>query len=149
MALTDSNQPKLDMHFALIYAKANDKSGPLKPGADSYQDCGRSCVPEIPRHPVEVDIYVIELDRRFPPIVKQVSAEAISAAQITPIVACAFASKVSRCWHSETASGIANLEEAELAGLTSAFCSENTVVKATEKAYTVQGFIVLVIASYR
>ncbi|CAH2060842.1 unnamed protein product [Thlaspi arvense] len=45
----------------------------------------------------KVDMYVIELDHRFPPIVKQ----------LTPIVACAFAF-LARCAGSvETASGIA------------------------------------------
>lgn len=50
---------------------------------------------------------VSELDRRVPPVVKQVSAQAISAAQRAPILARALATEVRRAGVVETASGVA------------------------------------------
>lgn len=56
---------------------------------------------------LQVDVSVSELDRRVPPVVKQVSAQAISAAQIAPILARALATEVRRAGVVETASGVA------------------------------------------
>ncbi|KAG7576134.1 Rubber elongation factor [Arabidopsis thaliana x Arabidopsis arenosa] len=107
------------LRFALIYAKAKDKSGPLKPGVESVEGAVKTVVgPVYEKYhdlPVEVlkymdqkvDMSVTELDRRVPPVVKQVSAQAISAAQIAPIVARALASEVRRAGVVETASGMA------------------------------------------
>lgn len=47
-----------------------------------------------------------ELDRRVPPIIKQASSQAFSAAQSAPVVARSVASEVKRAGVVETASGI-------------------------------------------
>lgn len=50
---------------------------------------------------------VIKLDRRVPPVLKQVSAQAFSAAQQAPVAAQTMASEVKRAGVVDTASGIA------------------------------------------
>ncbi|KAB1202190.1 hypothetical protein CJ030_MR8G007900 [Morella rubra] len=106
------------VYFSNIYCLAKDKSGPLKPGVDTVEDTVKSVVGPVYEKfhgvPIEVlkyvdrkvDASVTELDRRVPPIIKQASSQAFSAAQSAPVVARSVASEVKRAGVVETASGI-------------------------------------------
>ncbi|KAF5454083.1 hypothetical protein F2P56_023775 [Juglans regia] len=105
--------------FSNLYCYAKGKSGPLKPGVETVEGTVKSVVGPVYDKfhdvPVEVlkyvdrkmDASVTELDRRVPPIIKQASSQAFSAAQSAPVVARAVASEVKRAGVVDTASGIA------------------------------------------
>ncbi|KAK9292990.1 hypothetical protein L1049_020972 [Liquidambar formosana] len=102
-----------------LYEYAKKNSGPLKPGVETVEGTVVSVVGPVYNKlhdvPIEVlkfvdrkvDESVNELDRRVPPVVKQVSAQAVSAAQKAPVVARSVASEVQRAGVADTASGIA------------------------------------------
>lgn len=107
------------MTFVNLYLYAKDKSGPLKPGVETVEGTVKSVVgPVYDKYhdvPIEVlkfvdrkvDESVNGLDRRVPPVVKQVSAQAFSVAREAPVAARAVASEVQRAGVKETASGLA------------------------------------------
>ncbi|GAV75231.1 REF domain-containing protein, partial [Cephalotus follicularis] len=102
-----------------LYAIAKDKSGPLKPGVETVEETVKSVVGPVydKFHGVPIDVLkfvdrkvdesVTELDRKVPPSLKQVSAQAFSAAQMAPVAARAVASEVQSAGVVNTASGIA------------------------------------------
>ncbi|GAV75945.1 REF domain-containing protein [Cephalotus follicularis] len=102
-----------------LYAIAKDKSGPLKPGVETVEGTVKSVVGPVydKFHDVPIDVLkfvdrkvdesVTELDRKVPPSLKQVSAQAFSAAQMAPVAARAVASEVQSAGVVNTASGIA------------------------------------------
>ncbi|XP_021898979.1 REF/SRPP-like protein At3g05500 [Carica papaya] len=104
---------------AHLYEKAKEKSGPLKPGVETVEGTVKSVVGPVYDKfhdvPIEllkfvdrkVDESVTELDRRMPPVLKQVSAQAFSAAQKAPVMARSVASEVHRAGVVDTASGFA------------------------------------------
>ncbi|XP_039032238.1 REF/SRPP-like protein At3g05500 [Hibiscus syriacus] len=105
--------------FANLYLYAKERSGPLKSGVEAVEETVKSVVrPVYDKYrdvPIELLKFVdtkvgksmTELDRRVPPVVKQVSSEAISAAQKAPEVARGVASEVHRAGVLNTASGYA------------------------------------------
>lgn len=105
--------------FSNLYVYAKEKSGPLKPGVETVEGTVKSVVGPVYDKfhdvPIEllkfvdrkVDESVTELDRRVPPTIKQVSSQAIFAAQKAPEVAKAVASEVQRAGVVDTASGLA------------------------------------------
>ncbi|KAK7855026.1 REF/SRPP-like protein At3g05500 [Quercus suber] len=107
------------MCFTNLYVYAKDKSGPLKTGVETVEGTVKSVVGPVYDKfhdvPIEVlkyvdrkvDESVIQLDRRVPPTIKQVSSQAVSAAQKAPVVAQAVASEVKRAGVVDTASGLA------------------------------------------
>ncbi|EEF49879.1 REF/SRPP-like protein At3g05500 [Ricinus communis] len=107
------------MTFANLYVYAKDKAGPLKPGVETVEGTVKSVVGPVYDKfhdvPIEVlkfvdrkvDESVTKLDRRVPPVVKQVSAQAYSVAREAPVAARAVASEVQRTGVKETASGLA------------------------------------------
>ncbi|KAL4378338.1 hypothetical protein GQ457_02G036360 [Hibiscus cannabinus] len=107
------------LSFAKLYLYAKERSGPLKPGVETVEGTVKTVVrPVYDKYhdvPVEllkfvdtkVDESVTKLDRRVPPVIKQVSTEAISAAQKAPEVARGLASEVHRAGVVNTASGYA------------------------------------------
>ncbi|KAE8677702.1 Stress-related protein [Hibiscus syriacus] len=92
--------------FANLYLYAKERSGPFKPGVESVEETVKTVVRPVydKYHDVPIELlkfvdtkvgeYITELDRRVPPCVKQVSSEAISAAQKAPKVARCVASEV-------------------------------------------------------
>ncbi|XP_022719428.1 REF/SRPP-like protein At3g05500 [Durio zibethinus] len=102
-----------------VYVYAKERSGPLKCGVETVEGTVKSVVrPVYDKYhdvPVEllkfvdrkVDESVTKVDRRVPPVIKQVSSEAISAAQKAPAVARDVASEVHRAGVVSTASGYA------------------------------------------
>ncbi|KAG2694760.1 hypothetical protein I3760_08G160400 [Carya illinoinensis] len=107
------------MCFSNLYCYAKDKAGPLKPGVETVEGTVKSVVGPVYDMfhdvPIEVLLYVdrkveasvTELNRHVPPIIKQASSQAFSAAQSAPEVARAVASEVKRSGVVDTASGIA------------------------------------------
>jgi len=107
------------MCFSNLYGYAKDKSGPLKPGVETVEGTVKSVVGPVYDKfhdvPIEVlkfvdrkmDESVNHLDRRVPPSIKQVSSQAITAAQKAPVVARAVATEVQRAGVKDTASGFA------------------------------------------
>ncbi|PON52084.1 Rubber elongation factor [Trema orientale] len=105
--------------FSNLYGYAKDKSGPLKPGVETVEGTVKNVVGPVYNKfhdvPIEllkfvdrkVDASVTELDRRVPPTIKQVSSQAVSAAQNAPVVARAVATEVQRTGVVDTASGVA------------------------------------------
>ncbi|KAL4355001.1 hypothetical protein GQ457_06G021020 [Hibiscus cannabinus] len=105
--------------FAKLYLYAKERSGPLKPGVETVEETVKSVVRPVydKYHDVPVELLkfvdtkvgesVTTLDRRVPPVVKQVSFEAILAAQKAPEVARGVASEVHRAGVVTTASGYA------------------------------------------
>jgi len=105
--------------FSNLYSIAKDKAGPLKPGVESVENAVKTVVsPVYDRFhdvPVEVlkfvddkvDESVAKLEHTVPPVVKQVSSQAYSAARKAPEVARGVASEVQRAGLIDTASGIA------------------------------------------
>lgn len=102
-----------------VYGYAKDNSGPLKNGVqnvegtvknvvapvyDKYHDVPSELLKFVDR---KVDESVHKLDSRVPPIVKQLSSRALSAAQNAPAVARAVVSEVKSFNVVETASGLA------------------------------------------
>ncbi|GMI79338.1 small rubber particle protein3, LD-associated protein 3 [Hibiscus trionum] len=107
------------LSFAKLYLYAKERSGPLKPGLETVEGTVKSVVRPVydKYHDVPVELLkfvdtkldesVTKLDRRVPPVIKQVSTEAISAAQKAPEVARGVASEVHRTGVVNTASGYA------------------------------------------
>ncbi|KDP23479.1 hypothetical protein JCGZ_23312 [Jatropha curcas] len=105
--------------FTNLYLYAKDKSGPLKPGVETVEGTVKSVVGPVydKFHDVpfeilkfvdrKVDESVTTLDRRVPPVVRQVSAHAISVARDAPEAARAVASEMQLTGVKETASGFA------------------------------------------
>ncbi|KAK0602538.1 hypothetical protein LWI29_034544 [Acer saccharum] len=105
--------------FSNLYGYAKERSGPLKPGVDTMEGTVKSVVGPVYNKfhdvPIEllkyvdrkVDESVTKLDRSVPPVLKQVPAQALSAAQMAPAVAHSVVSEVKRAGVVETASGIA------------------------------------------
>ncbi|KAF4357474.1 hypothetical protein CsatB_029693 [Cannabis sativa] len=105
--------------FSNLYGYAKDKSGPLKPGVETVEGTVKNVVAPVYNkfHDVpigllkfvdrKVDESVTELDRRVPPTIKQVSSQAVSAAQKAPVMARAVATEVQRAGVVDTASGVA------------------------------------------
>ncbi|KAK4778898.1 hypothetical protein SAY86_006426 [Trapa natans] len=105
--------------FLNLYGYAKEKSGPLKSGVETVEGTVKTVVGPVYDKfhdvPIEVlkfvdrkiDESVTELDRRVPPVVKQVSTQALSAAQQAPSAAKTVASEVKRTGVVDTASGIA------------------------------------------
>ncbi|ESR44768.1 hypothetical protein CICLE_v10003627mg [Citrus x clementina] len=111
-----------------------------------------------------VDESVTKLDCRVPPVLKQVPAQALSAAQMAPVVARSVASEVKTAGVAGTASGMAKSQYAvsawrklnqmplfpqvaQVVVPTAAYCSEKynqTVVSAAEKGYKVSSYLPLV-----
>jgi hypothetical protein len=106
-------------YFANLYVKAKDKSGPLKSGVETVEGTVKTVVgPVYDKYygaPIEflkfvdrkVDESVTGLDRKLPPVLKQVSSQAFSAAQAAPEAARGIASEVQNTGVLTTASGIA------------------------------------------
>ncbi|GKU97708.1 hypothetical protein SLEP1_g10814 [Rubroshorea leprosula] len=107
------------MCFVNLYGCAKERSGPLKSGVETIEGTVKTVVgPVVHKYhdlPIEllkfvdrkVDESVIEIDRRVPPVIKQVSSDAISAAKKAPEVARSVASEVQHTGVLNTASGIA------------------------------------------
>ncbi|KAJ7977942.1 Rubber elongation factor protein (REF) [Quillaja saponaria] len=107
------------MCFCNLYVYAKDKSGPLKPRVEIVEGTVKSVVGPVydkfHEVPVEVlkyvdrkvDESVTSFDRRVPPTLKQVSAQALTAAQKAPEVARNVASELKRAGVKDTASGLA------------------------------------------
>ncbi|KAJ7973336.1 Rubber elongation factor protein (REF) [Quillaja saponaria] len=105
--------------FSNLYTCAKNKSGPLKPGVETLEGTVKSFVGPVyykfHEVPVEVlkyvdrkvDESVTGLDRRVPPTIKQLSAQALTAAQKAPEVARNVASEVKNAAVRDTASGFA------------------------------------------
>ncbi|XVE89645.1 hypothetical protein DITRI_Ditri20bG0012400 [Diplodiscus trichospermus] len=105
--------------FTNFYLYAKERSGPLKPGVETVEGTVKSVVrPFYDKYhdvPVELLKFVdrkvgeswTKIDSRVPPGVKQVSSEAILAAQKAPEVARGVASEVQRGGVVNTASGYA------------------------------------------
>ncbi|CAN0914162.1 REF/SRPP-like protein At3g05500 [Linum grandiflorum] len=105
--------------FTNLYIYAKDKAGPLKPGVETVEGTVKTVVGPVYDKfqdvPIEVlkfvdrkvDESVTGLDRRVPPVVKQVSAQAISAAQAAPGAARAVATEVQRSGVKDTVTGMA------------------------------------------
>lgn len=102
-----------------LYVYAKERSGPLKTGVDTMEGTVKSVVGpvynkfhDVPNEVLKfvdrkVDDSVTKLDRSVPPVLKQVPAQALSAAQMAPLVAHSVVSEVRRAGVVETASGIA------------------------------------------
>nr|APX43870.1 stress related protein [Salicornia brachiata] len=105
--------------FSNLYGYAKDKAGPLKPGVETVEGTVKTVVrPVYDRfHGVPLELLTF-VDRKFddtvtkfqhhvPPLMKQMSFQAYSAAQKTPEVARGVATEVKRVGVVDTASGIA------------------------------------------
>ncbi|XVF41874.1 hypothetical protein PTKIN_Ptkin01aG0315700 [Pterospermum kingtungense] len=105
--------------FINLYIYAKERSGPLKPGVETVEGTVKTVVRPVYEkyHDVPVELLkfidrkvgesVSKMDQSVPPVVKQVSSEAISAAQKAPGVARGVASEVQRAGVMSTASGYA------------------------------------------
>lgn len=105
--------------FLYLYGFAKERSGPLKPGVESVEGTVKNVVGpvynkyhDVPAHLLtfvdrKVDQSVTRLDSRVPPVVKQASFKALSAAQKAPEAARAVASEVKRAGVVDTASSYA------------------------------------------
>ncbi|GAA0174100.1 hypothetical protein LIER_27558 [Lithospermum erythrorhizon] len=107
------------LYAANVYEYAKDNSGPLKSGVQSFEGSVKNIIGPVYEKfhdvPLEllkfldrkVDESVTKIDSRVPPVVKQVSTNAISAAQKAPVAARSFASEVKTAGVMGTASGLA------------------------------------------
>ncbi|KAL3750093.1 hypothetical protein ACJRO7_011125 [Eucalyptus globulus] len=105
--------------FVSVYAYAKERSGPLKSGVETVEGTVKTVVGPVyvKFHDVPIEVLkfvdrkidesVTKIDSRVPPVVKQVSAQAMSAAQQAPVAAQAMAHEVKRAGVVDTASGIA------------------------------------------
>ncbi|GAB4835801.1 hypothetical protein Ancab_000717 [Ancistrocladus abbreviatus] len=105
--------------FSNLYVYAKDKSGPLKPGVEAVESTVKTVVGPVydKFHDVPVELLkfvdrkmdesVNKLEHRVPPVVRQVSSEAFTAAQKAPVMARCVVSEVHRTGVVDTASGIA------------------------------------------
>ncbi|OMP03286.1 Rubber elongation factor [Corchorus olitorius] len=102
--------------FTNLYLKAKEKSGPLKTGVETVEGTVKTVVGPVYEkyHDVPAELLkfvdrkvgesVTKIDGRVPPVIKQVSSEAISAAQKAPEVAKGVASEFQRAGVVNTAS---------------------------------------------
>ncbi|CAN1355893.1 REF/SRPP-like protein At3g05500 [Linum perenne] len=96
------------MTFTNLYIYAKDKAGPLKPGVETVEGTVKTVVGPVYDKFQDVPIEVLKfVDRKVPPVVRQVSAQAFSAAQAAPGAARAVATEVHRSGVKETVSGMA------------------------------------------
>ncbi|KAI4369390.1 hypothetical protein MLD38_017832 [Melastoma candidum] len=107
------------MCFLNLYGFAKERSGPLKTGVETVEGTVKTVVGPVydKYHDVPSEVLkfvdrkieesVTELDKRVPPVIKQVSTQAIAAAQQAPVAAQAVAHEVKRTGVKDTASGIA------------------------------------------
>lgn len=107
------------VHFVHLYGYAKERSGPLKSGVETIEGTVKTVVgPVVDKYhdvPIEllkfvdrkVDESLAGIDRRVPPSIKQVSSNAVSAAQKAPAVARSISSDVQRTGVVNTASGMA------------------------------------------
>ncbi|CAI0551370.1 unnamed protein product, partial [Linum tenue] len=94
--------------FTNLYVYAKDKAGPLKPGVETVEGTVKTVVGPVYDKFQDVPIEVLKfVDRKVPPVVKQVSAQAFSAAQAAPGAARAVATEVQRSGVKETMTGLA------------------------------------------
>ncbi|XP_009376625.2 REF/SRPP-like protein At3g05500 [Pyrus x bretschneideri] len=105
--------------FINLYGFAKERSGPLKPSVESVEGTVKTVVGpvynkyhDVPAHLLtfvdhKVDQSVTKLDSRVPPLVKQASSKALSAAQKAPEAARAVASELKRAGVVDTASSCA------------------------------------------
>ncbi|GAB2287312.1 hypothetical protein Dimus_021693 [Dionaea muscipula] len=174
------------MCFWSLYLYAKDKSGPLKPSVEAVESTVKTVVGPVYHKfhdfPIEVlkfvdrkmDESMNKLDHHVPPVVRQVSTKAYSAAQKAPELARNVASGVQRTSVVDTASGIAKSmyakyepvaeqyavsawcsfkklpvfpQVAQVMAPTAAYCSEKynrTVLSTAEKGYKVANLLPLV-----
>ncbi|GAB4855587.1 hypothetical protein Ancab_024210 [Ancistrocladus abbreviatus] len=105
--------------FSNLYVYAKDKSGPLKPGVEAVESTVKTVVGPVydKFHDVPIELLkfvdrkmdesVNKLEHHVPPVMRQVSSQAFSAAQKAPVVARSVASEVHRTGFKDTASEIA------------------------------------------
>ncbi|WKA02768.1 hypothetical protein VitviT2T_020922 [Vitis vinifera] len=105
--------------FSSLYEYAKERSGPLKPGVQTVEGTVKTVVAPVYDKfhgvPIEllrfidrkVDESVSKFGKQVPPVVKQVSSQAVAAAQKAPSVARAVTSEVQRSGIVDTASGLA------------------------------------------
>lgn len=105
--------------FSNLYEYAKERSGPLKPGVQTVEGTVKTVVAPVYDKfhgvPIEllrfidrkVDESVSKFGKQVPPVVKQVSSQAVAAAQKAPSVARAVTSEVQRSGIVDTASGLA------------------------------------------
>ncbi|OVA14856.1 Rubber elongation factor [Macleaya cordata] len=107
------------VYLSKIYNLAKENSGPLKPGVESVEGTVKTVVSpvyekfqDVPYELLKfvdhkVDKSMSELEQHVPPLVKEVSGQAYSAAQMAPKMAQAVAFEVQRAGLVETATKIA------------------------------------------
>uniref|UniRef100_A0A7N1A0E2 Rubber elongation factor n=1 Tax=Kalanchoe fedtschenkoi TaxID=63787 RepID=A0A7N1A0E2_KALFE len=107
------------LYFSKLYNVAKDKSGPLKPGVQTVEGTIKTVVGPVYEkfHDVpikvikyidgKVDESVTNLNQRCPPVVKQVTNQAVSVAQTAPVVARSVATEVKKAGVVDTAAGLA------------------------------------------
>ncbi|CAN1784151.1 REF/SRPP-like protein At3g05500 [Linum perenne] len=94
--------------FTNLYIYAKDKAGPLKPRVETMEGTVKNVVGPVYDKYQDVPIGVLKfVDRKVPIVVKQVSSQAISAAQAAPGAARAVATEVQRSGVKETVTGLA------------------------------------------
>ncbi|KAJ8447827.1 hypothetical protein Cgig2_015190 [Carnegiea gigantea] len=105
--------------FSNLYCYAKDKAGPLKPSVETVEGTVKTIVGPVYQRfhgvPFELlkfvdrklDGSVTKLEPHLPPVVRQLSSQAYTAAQKAPEVARSVASEVQRAGVIDTASGIA------------------------------------------
>ncbi|XVF06033.1 hypothetical protein REPUB_Repub06bG0013400 [Reevesia pubescens] len=140
--------------FTNLYVYAKERSGPLKSGVETVEGTVKTVVrPVYDKYhdvPVEllkfvdrkVDESVTKIDRRVPPVIKQVSSEAISAAQKAPLIAWGVASDVQRAGMLPLFPQVASLVIPTAAYYTDKY--NQTVVSSAEKGYKVASYLPLV-----
>ncbi|CAM8911596.1 unnamed protein product [Rhodiola kirilowii] len=107
------------IYFSKLYNVAKDKSGPLKPGVQTVEGTIKSVVGpvyekfhDVPNKVIKyidgkVDESMTSLNHRVPPMVKQVTNQAVSVAQTAPSVARSVATEVKKAGVVDTATGLA------------------------------------------
>nr|ALX18624.1 rubber elongation factor [Sedum alfredii] len=107
------------LYFSKLYHVAKDKSGPLKPGVQTVEGTIKSVVGpvyekfhDVPNKVIKyiddkVDESVTSLNHHVPPVVKQVTNQAVLVAQTAPGVARSVATEVKKAGVVDTATGIA------------------------------------------
>ncbi|XP_058076203.1 stress-related protein [Magnolia sinica] len=105
--------------FSKVYDYAKENSGPLKPGVQTVEGTVKTVIGpvcekfhDVPfellkRADRKVDGLVHKVDQCVPPLVKEASSQAFSAAQKAPSVARGMASEFQRAGMVETAAGMA------------------------------------------
>ncbi|RVW60406.1 Stress-related protein [Vitis vinifera] len=163
--------------FSSLYEYAKERSGPLKPGVQTVEGTVKTVVAPVYDKfhgvPIEllrfidrkVDESVSKFGKQVPPVVKQVSSQAVAAAQKAPSVARAVTSEVQRsakdlytkyepvaqhyavsAWHSLNRLPLFP-QVVQVVVPTAAYCSERynqTVLSTAEKGYKVSTYLPLV-----